>query len=123
MVEPYGQDTGSSALKKRRRMALRDLGVQHRAPPLALLESHTQPVEAVVFDQHDSSVAYSVAQDHTVKTWDLVTARCVDTRSTGYALLSVAQLAGVNLIALGSSARHINLHDPRTNVAPPRDPC
>ncbi|OBA20875.1 microtubule-associated protein YTM1 [Metschnikowia bicuspidata var. bicuspidata NRRL YB-4993] len=119
VVEPYAVDASgagaSSALKKRRRMALKDSGVKHRAP-LALLESHTQPVEGVVFDSRDSLVGYSVSQDHTIKTWDLVTSRCVDTRSTGYALLSVLQLPGVGLIASGSSARHINLHDPRTQA-------
>lgn len=116
-VEPYGRETAgaSSASKKRRKMALQDANIKHRAP-LSLLESHTQPVEGVIFDQFDTSVAYSVSQDHTIKTWDLVTSRCVDTRSTGYSLLSVLQLPEVNLIASGSSARHINLHDPRTEA-------
>lgn len=115
-TDPYSGGSGaSSATKKRRKLAQRDAAVQHRAP-LSLLEGHAQPVEGVLFDAHDATVAYSVSQDHTVKTWDLVTARCVDTRSTGYALLSVAQLPEVNLIASGSSARHINLHDPRTQV-------
>lgn len=107
-----GETSGSSLAKKRRVEAL-DASVKHRAP-LALLESHTQPVEAVIFDAHDSTVGYSVSQDHTIKTWDLVTSRCVDTRSTGYSLLSVVQLPELNLVASGSSARHINLHDPRT---------
>lgn len=111
-VEPYAGDAGLSAQKKRRKMALRDAAVKHRAP-LARLEGHTQPVEGVAFDAGDSSVAYSVSQDHTIKTWDLVTSRCVDTRTTGYSLLSVLQLPDVHLIATGLSARHINLHDPR----------
>lgn len=115
VVEPFGGETAgaSSASKKRRKMALKDSQVKHRAP-LSLLEGHTQPVEGVIFDARDSSVGYSASQDHTIKTWDLVTSRCVDTRTTGYSLLSVLQLPDVNLIASGSSARHINLHDPRT---------
>lgn len=92
-----------------------DAAAVHRAP-LSLLESHTQPVEGVIFDAQDQTVGYSVSQDHTIKTWDLVTARCVDTRATGFSLLSVVQLPGLNLLASGSSARHINLHDPRTAV-------
>lgn len=114
VVEPFGGEIAgaSSALKKRRKMALQDSQVKHRAP-LALLEGHTQPVEAVIFDARDLSVGYSASQDHTIKTWDLVTSRCVDTRTTGYSLLSLLQLPDVNLIASGSSARHINLHDPR----------
>lgn len=116
VVKALGVDVGgSSASKKRRKMALRDSNVQHRAP-LALLEGHTQPVEGVIFDKNDSSVGYSVSQDHTIKTWDLVTSRCVDTRTTGFSLLSVEHLPDVGLIASGSSARHINLHDPRTQT-------
>lgn len=72
-------------------------------------------MEGVIFDAYDTTVGYSVSQDHTIKTWDLVTSRCVDTRTTGFSLLSVLQLPQVNLIASGSSARHINLHDPRVS--------
>ncbi|CUM65247.1 uncharacterized protein PRCAT00002879001 [Priceomyces carsonii] len=109
--QPNGTSTAS---KKRRKMALKDSSVRRRAP-LALLEAHTEPVEGAIFDRNDSTVGYSVSQDHTVKTWDLVTSRCVDTRSTGYSLLSILQLPEVNLLATGSSARHINLHDPRVS--------
>lgn len=119
VVDPMSAEaTGafaSLASKKRRKMAHRDTDVKHRAP-LALLEGHLQPVEDVCFDKTDNSVAYSVSQDHNIKTWDLVTGRCVDTRSTGYSLLSVLQLPDANLIATGSSARHINLYDPRVEA-------
>ncbi|CAR22807.1 Ytm1p [Lachancea thermotolerans CBS 6340] len=104
----------SSAAKKRRKLALKDGSVRRRSP-LALLESHTAPVEGVIFDFADKTVGYSVSQDHTIKTWDLVTARCVDTKSTSYSLLSMVQLPQLNLLACGSSARHITLHDPRVD--------
>ena len=116
IVDPMSAEaTGafaSLASKKRRTMAYRDSGVKHRSP-LALLEGHLLPVEDVSFDKTDSSVAYSVSQDHSIKTWDLVTGRCVDTRTTGYSLLSILHLPEAHLIAAGSSARHINLYDPR----------
>ncbi|CDK27914.1 unnamed protein product [Kuraishia capsulata CBS 1993] len=102
----------STATKKRAKLALKD-GTIKRKAPLALLDSHSGPVEGVIFDASDSTVGYSVSQDHTIKTWDLVTSRCVDTRVTSYSLLSVVQLPKVSLLACGSSARHINLHDPR----------
>lgn len=106
----------SSAAKKRKRVQY-DSGVLHKLP-LQTLTGHTQAVEAVVFDSAhgDRSVAYSVSQDHTIKTWDLVMGRCVDTRTTAFPLLSVCRLEKVNLIASGSSARHINLHDPRVET-------
>lgn len=104
--------TLSTASKKRKKMAIQDESIRRRSP-LAILEGHSQPVEQVIFDELDSSVAYSVSQDHTIKTWDLVTSRCVDTRTTGYSLLSIVQLPSLNLLACGSSARHINLYDPR----------
>ncbi|SCV05862.1 LANO_0H16820g1_1 [Lachancea nothofagi CBS 11611] len=106
----------SSAAKKRRKLALKDGSVRRRSP-LALLESHTAPVESVCFDFSDKTVGYSVSQDHTIKTWDLVTARCVDTKSTSYSLLSMVQLPQLNLLACGSSARHITLHDPRVGTS------
>ncbi|KAG0670997.1 ribosome biogenesis protein ytm1 [Maudiozyma exigua] len=104
----------STAAKKRRKLALKDGSIRRRAP-LSLLESHTGPVEQAIFDQNDNTVGYSVSQDHTIKTWDLVTARCVDTKTTSYSLLSIAQLKPLGLLACGSSARHITLHDPRAD--------
>ncbi|GME81201.1 unnamed protein product [Ambrosiozyma monospora] len=50
-----------------------------------------------------------------IKTWDLETSRCVDTRQTNYSLLSLAALPKLNLLACGSSARHITIHDPRSS--------
>lgn len=104
----------STAAKKRRRLTLKDGTIRRRAP-LALLESHNAPVEATAFDLNDNTVGYSVSQDHTIKTWDLVTSRCVDTKTTSYSLLSLAQMPTLNLLACGSSARHITLHDPRVD--------
>lgn len=104
----------STAARKRRKMALKDGSIRRRAP-LSLLESHTGPVEQAVFDRIDNTVGYSVSQDHTIKTWDLVTSRCVDTKTTSYSLLSVVQLPSLHLLACGSSARHITLHDVRMN--------
>lgn len=104
----------STAAKKRRRLTLKDGTIRRRAP-LSLLESHKAPVEAVSFDLTDNTVGYSVSQDHTIKTWDLVTSRCVDTKTTSYSLLSLVQMPTLNLLACGSSARHITLHDPRVD--------
>lgn len=109
----FGEAKGSTQTQKRRKMADKDGSTRRRAP-LALLESHTAPVEDIIFDRNDSSVAYSVSQDHTIKTWDLVTNRCIDTKTTSYSLMSILQLPELNLLACGSSVRHITLHDPRT---------
>lgn len=104
----------SSASRKRMKLAIKDSTIKRKAP-LAVLDSHHAPVEGVLFDINDSTIAYSVSQDHTIKTWDLVTARCVDTKQTNYSLLSLVALPNMNLLATGSSARHINLHDPRAS--------
>lgn len=114
-VPEYDSNVVSTSSKKRRKMALQDSTIRRRSP-LSFLQGHTEPVEGVIFDAHDATVGYSVSQDHTIKTWDLVTSRCVDTRTTGFSLLSVLKLPYVNLIASGSSARHINLHDPRVSA-------
>lgn len=107
-------DKISSASRKRMKLAIKDSTIKRKAP-LAVLESHRAPVEDVLFDSNDATIAYSVSQDHTIKTWDLMTARCVDTKQTNYSLLSLVALKNMNLLATGSSARHINLHDPRAS--------
>ncbi|KAG7888506.1 hypothetical protein KL905_003347 [Ogataea polymorpha] len=110
-MEQGAENNLSSASRKRLKLAVGDASIRRKAP-LAILEAHQGPVEAVCFDE-DDTVAYSASQDHTVRTWDLVTARCIDTRHTNFALLSLVALPRVGLLATGSAARHINLHDPR----------
>lgn len=83
---------------------------------LGLLTSHSAPVSDVVFKPDDATVGYSSSWDHSIKTWDLTTQTCVDTRTTSHALLSIAALPEVNLIAAGTTARHITLVDPRAQA-------
>jgi ribosome biogenesis protein YTM1 len=84
--------------------------------PLALMSSHTGPVSAAIFDAKDSTVGYSTSWDHTLRTWDLVTAALVDTRTTSHSLLSLEHLPELHLLAAGTSARHITLIDPRVSA-------
>ncbi|KAF2749563.1 ribosome biogenesis protein YTM1 [Sporormia fimetaria CBS 119925] len=91
----------------------------HSAPArgaLATLRSHTAPVSAVLFAPNDPTVAYSASLDHSLKTWDLPTSSVVETRATSHALLSMAALPTLNLVATGTSARHISLIDPRASA-------
>ncbi|KAJ9645217.1 ribosome biogenesis protein ytm1 [Coniosporium tulheliwenetii] len=87
-----------------------------RRGPLSLLTGHTQQVSSAVFAPTDSSVAYSASWDHSLKTWDLPTGTCVDTRTTAHPLYSLLALSGITLLAAGTSARHITLIDPRTSA-------
>jgi ribosome biogenesis protein len=84
--------------------------------PLSLLEGHQSQVSDVCFDERDSTVAYSASWDHSVKTWDLTTSTCVDTRTTAQSLFSILHLPDASLIATGTSARHITLIDPRASA-------
>ncbi|KAF8247440.1 WD40 repeat-like protein [Wilcoxina mikolae CBS 423.85] len=84
---------------------------------LGMLQGHTAPVSGVAFAPQDSTVAYSVSWDHTIKTWDLTTMSVVDTKTTQHPILSLCALKSLNLLACGSSARHIILHDPRVTAA------
>ncbi|ODQ67179.1 WD40 repeat-like protein, partial [Nadsonia fulvescens var. elongata DSM 6958] len=110
----------STATQKRRRVAASTLNSSiapsHKRTSLLTLSSHSSPVTAVDFHHQDSSVAYSVSQDHTIKTWDLTTGMNVDTRTTSFALLSLCTLPKLGLLACGSSARHVTLHDPRVDT-------
>ena len=84
--------------------------------PLSLLRSHSAPVSDAIFAPHDHTVGYSTSWDHSLKTWDLPTSTCVDTRTTSHSLLALAALSSLNLLAAGTSARHITLIDPRASA-------
>lgn len=84
--------------------------------PLSLLRGHTAPVSEAIFDANDSSVAYSAAFDHTVRTWDLVTSSLVDTRTTNQVLYCVTQMPDLHLLACGSAGRDIKVIDPRVSA-------
>ncbi|KAK4458858.1 ribosome biogenesis protein YTM1 [Cladorrhinum samala] len=90
--------------------------------PLSLMQIHTAPATAAVFDPNDRTVAYSAAQDHTVKTIDLTTGEVVSTIPTSHPLLSLCAVkrsggGGAPLLAAGTTARHITLVDPRASTA------
>ncbi|KAG7289539.1 ribosome biogenesis protein ytm1 [Staphylotrichum longicolle] len=89
--------------------------------PLSLMQIHSAPASAAVFDPRDRTVAYSVSQDHTVKTIDLTTGSVVSTLATSHPLLSLCALpragGGTPLLAAGTAARHITLVDPRASAS------
>lgn len=84
---------------------------------LSTLSGHTAQVADIIFKPSDSTVAYSASWDHTLRTWDLATSSCVQTRTTAQSLLSVAAMPALNLVAAGTSARHVTLIDPRASSA------
>ncbi|KAL2162710.1 hypothetical protein VTH06DRAFT_6546 [Thermothelomyces fergusii] len=106
---------------KRRRVAS-SVSTAQRGP-LALMQIHSAPASAAVFDPRDRTVAYSASQDHTVRTIDLTTGSVVSTLATTHPLLSLCALsrAGAGspspLLAAGTAARHITLVDPRVGTA------
>ena len=105
----------NSTSSKRRKLSATTTTVP-RLGPLSLLQAHSDSVSSVAFDPKDSTVAYSTSWDHTVRTWDLPTSSLVDTRTTSHPLFSFAALPDLNLLAAGSSARHITLVDPRASA-------
>jgi WD40 repeat protein len=105
----------TAASNKRQKLSKPDRTVPARGA-LGTLTGHSAPVSGVIFKPDDATVAYSGSHDHTLKTWDLPTAQCVDTRTTGHSLLSVCAIPSRNLVATGTSARHITLIDPRVSA-------
>ncbi|GAB1314958.1 ribosome bioproteinsis protein ytm1 [Madurella fahalii] len=88
--------------------------------PLSLMQVHSAPASAAVFDPRDRTVAYSASQDHTVRTLDLTTGAVVSTLPTSHPLLSLCAIpraAGAPLLAAGTAARHITLVDPRASAS------
>ncbi|KAL3450658.1 hypothetical protein BJX65DRAFT_293878 [Aspergillus insuetus] len=106
--------SAASRTSKRRKLNT-SVSVSQRGP-LTLLSAHTAPVSAAIFDAKDSTVGYSTSWDHSLRTWDLVTASLVDTRTTSHSLLSLEHLPEHHLLATGTSARHITLIDPRASA-------
>ncbi|KAH4818510.1 ribosome biogenesis protein YTM1 [Parastagonospora nodorum] len=105
----------TAASNKRQKLSKPDRTVPARGA-LTTFTGHSSPVSSVIFKPDDATVAYSASHDHTLKTWDLPTAQCVDTRTTGHSLLSLCAIPSRNLIATGTSARHITLIDPRVSA-------
>lgn len=103
----------STSTQKRRRLASASLPSARSRGAAATLSGHSSSVESVAFHASDPLVVHSVGQDHTIRTWDLTTQSQIDLRTTQFPLLSIATLPELNLLACGSSARHITLHDPR----------
>lgn len=99
----------------KRRKLNPDVSLPQRGP-LALMQQHTGPVSAAIFDANDATVGYSSSWDQTVRTWDLVTASLVDTRTTSSALFCVEHMPNLHLLAAGSVSRVIKLVDPRASA-------
>ena len=85
--------------------------------PLSTLQAHSQQVSGVIFDTKDATVAYSSSWDQTMRTWDLVTASVVDTRTTNQALFAIEQVPDLHLIATGTAGRDVKLIDPRASAS------
>ncbi|KAK4995516.1 ribosome biogenesis protein ytm1 [Elasticomyces elasticus] len=105
----------TAASNKRRKLSNSSRQVPQRGP-LSMLSGHAQQASAVIFAPNDPTVAYSTSWDHSMKTWDLTTSACVDTRTTAQSLLTLCALPARNVLATGTSARHITLIDPRASA-------
>lgn len=108
----------SHSNKRRKTTQTPESNAPPRCGPLALLEGHSDPVHDVIFAPTDPTVAYSTSMDGTLRTWDLPTQTLVDTRShsRSSALFGLTALPTLNLVAAGTSERHITLIDPRTSA-------
>ncbi|KAH8596978.1 ribosome biogenesis protein YTM1 [Bisporella sp. PMI_857] len=107
-----------STLRSKRRKISTSVSTPQKGP-LSLISAHTGPVHGVIFNPLDPTVAYSCSQDHTARTFDLTTSSLVDTRTTSHPLYSITALPGISsqLLAAGTTARHITLLDPRVSAS------
>ncbi|EGP85663.1 unnamed protein product [Zymoseptoria tritici ST99CH_1A5] len=112
---PAAPEARAPTANKRRKLSGPQISVAQRGP-LAMLDSHKQGVKEVCFDENDATVAYSASIDHSVKTWDLTTSRCVDTKTTNQSLMALCHLPEHSLIATGGALRYIDLVDLRASA-------
>ncbi|KAL9060313.1 MAG: hypothetical protein Q9162_000717 [Coniocarpon cinnabarinum] len=106
----------SSSSNKRRK--LNHAKTQARGP-LNTLAGHTAKVTGVVFHSNDASVAYTAAQDSTVRTWDLETAQAVQSKTPGGPHTPhrcIHNMKELGLVATGTDDRRIILMDPREDA-------
>ena len=87
---PAAPETVLPAANKRRKLS-NSKPIPQRGP-LSVLQGHQSQVADVCFDEKDPTVAYSASWDHSVKSWDLTTSACVDTRTTAQSLFSICHL-------------------------------
>jgi len=106
----------SAQTAKKRKLNASTAGTPQQGP-LAVLKHHEQMVTSVVFDDRDATVGYSASWDHDLCTWDLTTAKLVDTRTIDSSLSSLANIPELHLLAVGNAPRHITLIDPRQSTA------
>ncbi|KAI5811503.1 WD40-repeat-containing domain protein [Peziza echinospora] len=115
---PQVSSTITSRQSKKRKTTASNL---IRLGPLSVLQQPTptaipQAISATIFHPKDPQFAYSTTWSHTILTHDLLTSQCIDTRTTSHPILSIVALPSLSLLACGSSARHITLHDPRADA-------
>jgi ribosome biogenesis protein YTM1 len=97
---------------KRRKLSGPSISTPQRGA-LSYLSGHHQHVKAICFDEQDPTVAYSASIDHSVKTWDLPTTTCVDTKTTTQSLLAITHLPDHRLLAAAGALHRIDLVDLR----------
>lgn len=105
----------STASNKRRKLSGPSVSTAQRGA-LSMLGGHQNHVKDITFDARDATVAYSGSMDHTVKTWDLTTSACVDTKTTSYAIFSICHLPDHSIIASGNAGNTIDLIDLRASA-------
>lgn len=80
------------------------------------LNGHSAQVTGVAPHSVDRDVIYSCSEDHNLNTWDLVTGTLVESKNLSASLLCITNLGPtINLVACGSTDRHITLVDPRAD--------
>ena len=122
---PAPPETSAPPHLKRRRIASTNIASVPRLAPLSVLtqsisssaKTNPQPSSAVIFHPHDPTVSYSTTWSHQILTHDLTTSSLVSSLTTPHPILSLTALPSLSLLAAGSSARHITLHDPRADAA------
>lgn len=121
---PASQETSMPRHLKKRKIAPTSTANVPRLAPLLVLaqssgnpaNSNPQPSSAVIFHPHDPTVSYSTTWSHQILTHDLTTSSLVSSLTTPHPILSLTALPSLSLLAAGSSARHITLHDPRADA-------
>lgn len=116
-ADPSLLPSSSSSNNKRRKL---DTPSTMTRGPLQTLDAHKSYVKGVTFHPNDATVAYTTSSDSTVKTWDLETARAVQSKAPGGPYTrhrSIYAMKELGLVITGTEDRRILLMDPREDAA------
>ncbi|KAI9490380.1 WD40-repeat-containing domain protein [Zychaea mexicana] len=113
-AEPEEDEEETAAAGKSKRRKTEKKSDRKTKASMCTLEGHVGAVNAVVFDDSDSSVVYSGGWDHSIRSWNIEQQVNLVTKNCEKVVLDVDYSSRSRLIATGHADNVLRLWDPRS---------